>query len=89
VEASGGALKRGTVYVTLGRGELQALIRAGRRDGTSTVALDVEWLGEQAALHGRMGPLPAIWSGNALLALVACGLIGRRRTPGEGVTIAS
>jgi lipopolysaccharide export LptBFGC system permease protein LptF len=35
-------------------------------------------LGEQAALHARLGPLPAIWAGNVLLALVTTWLLARR-----------
>ena len=34
-------------------------------------------IGEQAAIDGRLGPLPAIWAGDALLALLTLWLIAR------------
>jgi lipopolysaccharide export LptBFGC system permease protein LptF len=43
--------------------------------------------GEQAALYGRLGPLPAIWAGDALLALVTIGLLARRPPLPESAAI--
>jgi lipopolysaccharide export LptBFGC system permease protein LptF len=34
-------------------------------------------IGEQSAINGRLGPLPAMWAGDALLALVTLWLIAR------------
>lgn len=43
--------------------------------------------GEQAALSGRIGPLPVIWTGNVLLALLACWLIARHRSSDESARV--
>lgn len=125
-------IKKGSREFTLG--ELQTRIREGRKDGTSTLSLEVEWhkkwaipaacllfgplaiglhglwkrprpmlsfalaftatfllyvalrIGEQAALAGDFGPLPAIWAGDGLLALVTAWLIARLpRLPGDAI----
>jgi hypothetical protein len=126
-------IQKGTRELTLG--ELQTRIREGRKEGKSTVALDIEWhkkwaipaaclvfgplaiglhglwkrprpamtlalacaatlllyvalrIGEETALSGQVGPLPAIWAGDALLALVTSWLIARLPRLREGATI--
>ncbi len=126
-------LFKGSRELTIG--ELQTHIREARREGKSTVALDVEWhkkwaipgacllfgplaiglhgfwrrprpaanlalvaamifllylalrLGEETALRGELGPLPAIWAGDAVLALVTCWLIARLPRTREGASV--
>lgn len=46
-------------------------------------------IGEQAAINGRLGPLPAMWAGDALLALVTLWVIARAPRLREGETITS
>jgi hypothetical protein len=41
-------------------------------------------IGEEAAINGRLGPLPAIWAGDALLALVTLWVIARAPRLREG-----
>lgn len=118
-----GPIEKGPRELTLG--ELEARIRDRRKDGNSTVPLDVEWhkkwvipgacllfgplaiglhglgrrprplanltlaftaicllyvalrIGEGAALAGRLPPLPALWAGDAALAVLTSYLIAR------------
>ncbi len=44
-------------------------------------------IGEQAALDGRLRPLPAIWAGDALLALLTLWLTARAPRPREDQAI--
>jgi hypothetical protein len=43
-------------------------------------------IGEQAAIAGHLGPVTAMWAGDALLALLTLWLIARARQPGEAIT---